>query len=92
MTVTLAPIAKRLPAGAVTRKRDPVVAGVLAVLEHRRHVVHVADDDVGIAVVVEVADGEAAADPRDLQAAGRRAADTSRKRAAVVQQELVLLP
>ena len=44
-----------------------MVPGALAVLEQRRRVVHVAHDEVRVAIVVEIADGQAPSDARDLQ-------------------------
>ena len=49
----------------------------LLVLEQRRDIVHVVDDDVEVAVVVEIADGQAAPDTRDLQPRPARS-ETSR--------------
>ena len=68
----------------------PVVLGRLPILQHRRGAVHVADDEIEIAVVVEIADGKAAADRRDLQACAcalRHVAESG----AEVQEQLVLL-
>jgi len=54
---------ERVPALLPQLEPDPVVTGALAVLEDHRHVVDVAEDEVEVPVVVEVADGEAAARP-----------------------------
>ena len=90
LTVTFAPIAKRLPVGATAAIADPVVAGLLPVLQQRRRAVHVVDDEVEIAVVVEIADGKAASDPGDLQARAGALRDVAEARAEI-QQQLVLL-
>ena len=88
--MTFAPIANRFPVGGRGAHRDPVMAGPLPVLQQRRRVVHVVDDDVEIAVVVEIADGQAAADPRDLQARAGAIRHVAEPRAQV-EQQLVLL-
>ena len=65
--------------------------GALLVLEQRRRIVHVAHHDVGVAVVVEIADGQPPAHAGDPQAgAGTfgHVAETS----AEIEQDLVLLP
>ena len=49
------------------------------------------DDDVGIAIVVEIADRQAATDLRDLQP-GSGARGRVAKAAAEIEQQLVLLP
>jgi hypothetical protein len=67
-----------------------VVLGRLPILQQRRGAVRVADDEIEIAVVVEIADSKAAADRRDLHActsAFRHVAESG----AEVQEQLVLL-
>ena len=64
MTLTLAPNALRLlfrPTRSIVRKLF-VVAAVVA--QHRQRPVQIVDDDVDVAVVVEVAERGAAADGR----------------------------
>ncbi len=70
---------------------QPPVTCLLPVLEERRHVVHVADHDVEVAVVVEIAHREAPAHLLHLQARACRVGHVHERAAAVVQQELVLL-
>ena len=60
-TSTRAPIANGLEPCLPHVDPEPVVPALLRVLEQRGLLVHRAHHDVGVAVVVEVADGEAAA-------------------------------
>ena len=67
-----------------------MVPGLLPVLEQCRRIVHVVDDEVEVAVVVEIPDGEAASDPGDLQAAAGALRHVTESRAEI-EQDLVLL-
>ena len=70
--------------------RHPVMLGRLPILQQRRGLVHVADDEIEIAVVVEISHGKAAADRRDLQARARAFRHVAES-GAEVQEQLVLL-
>ena len=71
--------------------RDPVALRRLPVLQQRRRIVHVVDDEVEIAVVVEITDSEAAANAGDLQTRAGAIRHVAEPRAQA-QQQLVLLP
>ena len=70
--------------------RHPVVLRRLPILEQRRRVVDVADDEVEIAVVVEIPHGKPAADARELESGASAIRDVAEP-VTKVQQQLVLL-
>ena len=68
----------------------PAVSGALAILEQRGRVVHVAHHEVGIAVVVEIAHGQAAAHPRHLETPSGARRDVA-EASSFIEEELVPL-
>src|SRR5689334_7016768 len=68
----------------------PMMLGRLTILEQRWRAIDVVHDDVEIAVIVEITNGQAAANPGELQATAGAIRNVA-KSAAKVQQQLVLL-
>ena len=68
----------------------PVMPRSLPVIQHRGHIIHVADHHIEIAVVVEIADRESPTRLGDLQSGARGLRDVDEP-ACVVQEELILL-
>src|SRR5207249_48877 len=68
----------------------PVMPRSLPVIQHRGHIIHVADHHIEIAVVVEIADRESPTRLGDLQSGARGLRDVDEP-ACVVEEQLILL-
>ncbi len=85
---TVAPIASRFDFVPTSRNRRLRLPGGLIVAEEHRRAVVGGHQQVDVAVAVEVAAGEAAADPRLRESAAHRGRHVAERAVALIQKQL----